>query len=90
DFHEDMLNTLDITLIPNGANYTITLKPKSGFTINGSTDGITSASFTAPKENIVIELIPQTPTDITADQLEDTNLIKTKAFLSRLFVLDAS
>ncbi|MGL5590956.1 MAG: hypothetical protein ACRDCH_02700 [Metamycoplasmataceae bacterium] len=90
DFHEDMLNTLDITLNLDGANYTITLKPTAGFTINGSTEGITSNSFTAPKENIVIGLIEQTPTDITSEQIENPDFIKTRAFLSRLFVLDDS
>ncbi|MGL5643450.1 MAG: hypothetical protein ACRCW3_01600, partial [Metamycoplasmataceae bacterium] len=90
DFHEDMLNTLDITLNLDGDNYTITLKPTAGFTINGSTEGVTSNSFTAPKENIVIGLIEQTPTDITSEQIENTDFIKTRAFLSRLFVLDDS
>ncbi|MGL5732493.1 MAG: hypothetical protein ACRCXE_00245, partial [Metamycoplasmataceae bacterium] len=90
NFHEDMLNTLTITLSnpTSEEKYTITLTPNTGYTINGSTEGLTSIPFTIPKENIQLVVIESTPKDITWEDIQSEEFVESREFLSQLFELD--
>ncbi|MGL5617429.1 MAG: hypothetical protein ACRCWU_00005, partial [Metamycoplasmataceae bacterium] len=65
--------------------YTIKLTPKLGYTLNDSTDGLTSSEFTLNIRNISISRRETIPSDITQEDINDPTIFKSKVFLDKLF-----
>ncbi|MGL5205851.1 MAG: hypothetical protein ACRC7B_03010 [Metamycoplasmataceae bacterium] len=91
-FGAGVLVNLDIRLITvvSGLTYQIELIPLTGFEINGESTGIISNEFTLSITNLDITAKSSDPQDITFKNLEDGAYIQSKAFLEKLFNIDAA
>ncbi|MGL5733004.1 MAG: hypothetical protein ACRCXE_02970, partial [Metamycoplasmataceae bacterium] len=88
DFNQTNLENTEITLVTvvQDSKYKIELTPRGGFNINGSKDVVTSAEFTVFIKDIPVSLVDTMPRDIKASDLENQELMHTRAFLEKLFV----